>query len=519
VDFVVQTKECEPFAPASAGRGVDPRIYVAAAAVSLVLSWWGAWAQFIPGTDAALYLRSAEQLADGRWTAAVATYDWPTYSALIAAVMKLTGLEAFLAAQIVNAAFAVVTTIAFIGLASRLANGDRLVVLCAAIVILLQPHLLELRPSIVRDNGYVAFFVLTLYLVARDVASPSRLTKLAIGAAIVAAGLFRIEGFLLAALVLIYYLARQSGNWKRPWAVLVIIAAGLILLPGLLLWTSGTLGQWLSGHAEFGALAGRSTAVVNAIAARLHHLKYDFLFPYGGGNSWGAYVGMTLGIATVNIVREITIPLAILTVFAFFPKPLMPRSVNGFVLWFAFGQLPLLLVFTFVMLFLTNRYAAGIALVLDVPLAFLLAETIRQWRLGSGARFFLPVTAIVLVVVAAFGLPRPSKLGYLKEAGRWIGQHVPNNARIIANDARIGYFSGRTYGEAIRLWWPGREKPTDAELAKLDYFAIKAKDADNLPAFVANLPGKELVRSFAGKDGESVFIYARSARGGDGSGR
>lgn len=504
-----QTKECEPLTPTPTASGVDRRIFATAAAASLILSLWGAWAQFIPNPDGAVYLRSAELFADGRWTAAVAIFGWPTYSALIALVMTLTGVKAFLAAQIVNALFAAVTTVTFIALVGRLVNGDRLVVLCAAIVILLQPQLTQLRPSIIRDNGYFALLVLTLYLVARDTASPGWGTKLALGAAIVAAGLFRIEGFFLAGLVLIYYVARGPSNWHRPAAVLAVIIAGLLVIPGLLLWTSGTFGQWLAGHFEFGGLS--SDRLVSTIAARLYKLKHDFLFPFGGGNSWGAYVGMTIGIATVNIVRAITIPLAILTVFAFYPKRLMPRVVNSFVLWFAFGQLPLLLVFTFVSLLLDRRYAVGMALVLDVPLAFLLANAIRQWRPGSVARFFLPVMAVVLVAVWAFSLPRPSQLAYLKDAGQWISQEAPSNAKIITNDARIAYFSGRPYGQTMRVWAYGfGAPPNDAELAEFDYLILQAKDENDLPAAVINLPGKQLVRSFPGKDGENIFVYVRA---------
>jgi hypothetical protein len=509
---MVKTNECAPFAPASAASSVAWRIYVIAAAASLILSLWGAWAQSIPAPDSALYLRSAELLADGRWTAAVTTFGWPTYSALIATVMMLTGLSAFLAAQIVNALFAVITTVAFIGLVSRLANGDRLVAYCAAIIILLQPHLVEIRPSIVRDNGYLAFFVVTLYLVARDIASPSRGAKFAIGAANVAAALFRIEGFFLGALVLIYYAAREPGTWRRSGAILVIIAVGLMVIPGILLWTSGTLGQWLAGHVEFGRFESLWVILANTIGARIHYLKYDLLTPYGGGNLWGAYFGMTLGIVIVNVVRAVTIPLAILAVFAFFPKRIMPRFVDGFVLWFTFGQLPVLLVFAFIMLFLDKRYAAGMALVLDIPLAFLLAEAIRQWRHESAARFFLPIMAVTLVVVWAFSIQQPSKLAYLKETGEWISHELPSNVRILTDDSRIAYFSGRPYGDTMRLWqwtYSFNAPPTDAQLNGFDYFILKAKDIDSLPLTVRNFSAKQLVHSFPGKDGDTVFVYAR----------
>ena len=505
----MQTNEREQNASTPAVSGFNLHIYAIAAAISLVLSFWGAWVQFIPNTDAALYLRSAELLANGRWAAAVATYGWPLYSVAIATVMTLTGLDALLAAQFANALFALITTVAFMGLASRLANRDRLVVMCAAVVILLQPQLVQLRPVIIRDNGYFAFLLVTLYLVACDVALPRLATKIAIAAAIVVTGLFRIEGFFLAALVLIYYSARLHVNWSRFSLMFAIIAAVPLVILGLLLWTSGTFGQWLTGHVGLYGLERGWGHYSEAIATRLHKLRYDLLYPYGGGNIWGAYVGMFLGIATVNIVRAVTIPLAILTVFAFFPKRLMPRSVTEFILCFAFGQLPVLLVFTFATMLLDRRWAVGMALVLDIALVFLVAEMIRQWRPGSAARRFLPVMAVVMLTVWAFAIPRPSKLAYLKEAGQWIGHEVPIDARILTNDSRIAYFSGRPYGDAMRVSVDDFSEIA-AGLARFNYFAVKAKDANSLPTAVRNIIDKQLVRSFAGKDGDQVLVYARN---------
>ena len=475
--------------------------------MSLLLSFWGAWAEFVPNPDAALYLRSAELLADGRWAAAVATFDWPLYSVVIAAVMTLTGFDALIAAQIANALFALIATVAFMGLASRLANRERLVVVCAAIVILLQPQLAKLRPDIIRDNGYFAFLLVTLYLVACDIALPRLAMKVAIAAAIVVAGLFRIEGFFLGFLVLVYYLTRLRVNWSRSSVMLAIIAAFLLTILGLLIWSSGIIGQWLTGHFGFDVLEGRWIANSEAIATRLHKLKYDMLYPFGGGNSWGAYIGMITGIATVNIVRAVTIPLAVLTVFAFFPKRLMPRPVTQFVLWFSFGQLPALLILTFERMMLDQRYAIAMALVLDIALVFLLAEMIRQWRPGSVARPFLPVMVVVMLAVWAAALPRPSNLAYLKEAGEWIGHEVPIDARIITNNSRIAYFSGRKYGEGMRMSADFSEIATES--ARFNYFVVKAKNANSLPVAIGNIPDKQLVRSFAGKDGDDVLVYKR----------
>jgi hypothetical protein len=478
--------------------------------LSLLLSAWAVWAQFVPNPDAALYLRSAEQFAHGEWTAGIGTFRWPFYSLLIAGTMTVTGLKALVAAEIVNACLAVITVVAFVALVARLSNGDRLTALCAAFIILLQPHLAGDRPSIIRDNGYLAFFVVTLYLVARDQLAPGIRTKLAIAASIVISGLFRIEGFALAALVPFYYLLRQPGVWRRPALLISIVVACLALVPAALLWTSGQLTFWLQGHFDSSGVIRELSSFSTTISTRLHQLKDDFLYPYGGGNEWGAYIGLVIGIVVVNIVRSLTIPLAILTVFVFVPKPVMPRAASRFVLWFALAQLPMLFVLAFVMLFLDKRYAVGMVLVIDIALAFLMAEAIRQWRTDRLAKVFVPIAAAVLIGVFAFAVPKPSKLEYLKDAGQWIGETLPHPATIATNDARIAYFSGRPYDQ-IRIWnYSQKSPPTDAELAAFDYFAFNVASPGELPPKLVNLSAKELVRSFPGGDGHTVLIYRQT---------
>ena len=401
-------------------------------------------------------------------------------------------------------------TLAFIGLVKQL-SGDRLVARCSAIVVVLQPMLAGFGPSIIRDNGYLACFVVTLFLVARESANPRAWTKLAIGASVAAASLFRIEGFFLAALVLIYFVARSSAGWRRPSVIIAVVLAGLLLVPGLLLWTSSVLSQWLSGHFDLAVQFPRLSSFFDLISSRLMKLRSGVLFPYGGGNVWGAYIGMVLGISVVNIVRAITVPLAILTSFAFFPRRLMPRSVNEFVLWFAFGQLPLLLLFTFWALFLDKRYAASMVLVLNIPLAFLLAEAIRRWRFDLSARIFLPIAALALVVTWGFSVPRPSKLGYLRDAGRWMAEEIPASAKVLTSDSRISYYSRRPYDELTVVWPIGMTaEPTDQQLQSYDYFVLQVEAPNSLPSAIDKLPGKQIVRTFPGSDGKSVVALRRS---------
>jgi len=495
-------------------RGTYPT-YAVAAAASLALSLGGAWAVTIPNPDAALYLRSAELIQAGRWGEALQVYGWPTYSALIAALMRVSGCGALAAALALNAVFAVVTTLAFIGLVQRLADADRTVVACAALVILLQPQLTQLRTTIVRDNGYLAFFVLSLYWVAADLAAPRRCAKLAIACSILAAGLFRIEGFFLAVWIPAFYVTRQPGGWRRPPVLAAALAVVLLAMPGVMLWSGGALGQWLAGQGALGGPVHHWRDLLDSIQWRVGRLKSEVLFPYGGGNAWSAYVGMAIGIVVINVARAMSVPLALLTPFAFVPKRLVPRQVAAFVLWFGSGQLLVLFVFTFVNMLLDKRYAVGLALLFDIPLAFLLAGMVRALRSGSPASTLssrvLPVlVGAVFVAVFAFALPRPSKLEYLRQAGLWVGQEVGPGDRVITNDSRIAYYSGRPYGDSMRMWTYGfHPAPSPAELDGFDYLVLQARDPAELPALIQALPGKQVVRTFEGKDGGQVIVYHR----------
>jgi hypothetical protein len=508
--LLVQTTNARGIVRTAVGQSFTS-VYLLAVVPCLLLWLWGAWAQFVPNPDAGFYLRSAELFAGGHWREAAATYGWPTYGLLIAGVMRLTGVDAFTGAQILNAVCSLVIPLAFVSLVRRLSN-DRLVTLCAAIVIVLQPELAQLRSSVIRDNGYLALLLLVLYWVACDITHPRLVTKLATGAGILAAGLFRIEGFVLVPLVLIYYLIRSPRSSNRRWAALGLFVAALLIVPGILAWSSGSIRQSLAGDDELGAFAAQWDSFARLLATRLSRLKDEFLYPAGGGNSWGAYVGMTLGIATVNIVRAVTIPLAILTSFAFFPRRLMARPVNAFVLWFAFGQLPMLLLFTFVALFLDRRYATGLALVLNVALAFLLAEAVRLWQREKSARWLLPVVATSLLATWAFAVPRPTKLGYLKQAGQWVGRDLPATAAVLTNDMRIAYFSGRPYGGSVSIWTSGRFlTANEMDLSQFDYFVLQVESGTSVPAQVRSVSDEAPVRTFPGADGGEVVVYLRKA--------
>jgi hypothetical protein len=480
-------------------------IYLAAMAGSLLVSVWVSQVQFIPNSDAALYLRAAELFSAGQWREGAAVYHWPFYSLLVAAVTYSTGLAALAAAHVVNALLYVLITVAFIALVGRLAAGDRIVLVCAASIVLLHPRLLQLRSSIIRDHGYYAFLLLSLYWIVRDQQEPRVWSKLYALGAVLLATAFRIEALFVAALVPGYYVFTHAKS--RTGRLLVFggtALIGLLLLPGFLLWA--TIQQWIFATADFDPVAV-VTAFFDSVRGRVRHLG-PVLAPWGRGFEWVSYVSLTVGITVYETLRAFTWPLALLAAFAFVPRRLVPDQATRLVLWFAGWQIPLLLLFTFFNAFTTWRYSMTIVLLMTIPIVFVLAHAVRG-LLSSAVplRRWPSVAAILLIVgTAVVYFPKPTRLGYLVEAAQWIKANLPPSAVIMTNDGRIAYFSGRAYGSQIVIAG-APHAPSERQLRKAD-FAVISIDRAGVPGYLADRPGVEFLATVSeGRGRQKVVAY------------
>ena len=476
-------------------------VYVAAALLSLALSSWSAYAQQIPNPDALYYLRAAEFFHDGQWQQGIAVYRWPFFSLIIAAVMALTGVTALVAAHAVNALFDCATVVLFIALVRRLGAevGARNIAAWAAFVIVLHPKLAGLRPVIVRDHGYYAFALLTLYLVVRDHQRAERWIKPSIIGCIVAAALFRLEALLLAVVTPAFYLTtRASLVRRRLLSLATVLLAALLVAVGYALWT-GVLVSLASDVGQADTVM-RFREIGDALRTRAARLSE--VVPPIRNAGFLAYVGFAVAALVDALLRAMTIPLAILAAFAFTPRRLLSDFATRFVRWFAGWQVVLLLAFVLISFFIDWRFAMLFALLMTIPAVFTVAEVAAEWRAGlPGSRLLMPIVLLAVIVPWIVDFPRFSKLEYLRQAGHWIGSNAPAHARLLTNDGRIAYFSGRAYpGEILLLMVADT---TDRAVRQVDYVAVEA--ARNAPpAFVAR---DLLVATIDGANNRSVFIY------------
>src|SRR5688572_6681140 len=102
-----------------------------------------------------------------------------------------------------------------------------------------------------------------------------------------------------------------------------------------------------------------------------------------GRRTWVvAYIGIRIAFVVDFALLALTIPVAVLAVFAFVPRRLLSDFAARVVLWFAGWQLPLLATFMALAFFLDWRYAVTFVLVLSTPAAFTLAGIADEWKAG-----------------------------------------------------------------------------------------------------------------------------------------
>ena len=169
-------------------------IRVLATLASIILSAWAVSLDDVINNDGILYLQIAELLDRGEWQVAFQLYKWPFYPLLISLVANVPGLGYEHAAHLLNAALTALTVVCFISLVREL-GGDQGTVLAAAIVIVLYPGINEYRSFIIKDTGYIAFYLLSLLYFFRSLRSPGWGQVVTWISSILVATLFRIEGF------------------------------------------------------------------------------------------------------------------------------------------------------------------------------------------------------------------------------------------------------------------------------------------------------------------------------------
>ena len=205
------------------------------AIAGVATSAWCIHIDDVINNDGVEYIRAAEQFAARNWAGAFAVHQWPFFSFLMWGTSVVLGTSYEVAGQLLNTSFFTASSLLFVGVVRAFGGTSRRLTILAALVAVLHPAFNEYRAFIIRDAGYLAFYLLALLYLARSLQAPAGRYPAAVLVALLVASLFRVEGvvFLLSAPLLILTVRGESSG--SPWTRLArtgLSAAVLALVLG-----------------------------------------------------------------------------------------------------------------------------------------------------------------------------------------------------------------------------------------------------------------------------------------------
>lgn len=488
--------------------------------LSVLLSLWAVYTQDAINNDGIIYVSAAGRLLAGDWAGAYALYNWPFFPWLIGVVSQLFGVSLEAAAQLIDAAFAALLAVTFVTLIQTL-GGDRKTQYIAAGVILLHPYLNEFRAEIFRDHGYWALHLLATLFFIRFYHQPSWTDALAWGVTMALASLFRIEGVLLLVLLpTVLWLRHDLSLQARLQLFLRAHVITALLLLGMLVW------MVLDGN--FQRTAGRLyepipmftwseiwSAFANALAYKAEQLQAAVLNRYSADYALPAVIALLLIIVADQLLKTFT-PLYML--LALLPglrqgfQP--PKGLRIILVWMAILHLIIVLAFATHFFYLASRHIVPLMLILLVVIPFALATLYDRWQRRHSQPLQKPwlfyLVLVGLIYMAGDGLISVggASKSYFREAGQWLGEHVPPQARLYSNDRKLVYYSGKPIDWKLRPTWPIIEPLIERRFwQQYDYLALAiSRKSPQILARLNALVGPPIV-SFQNNKKDKIVIY------------
>lgn len=481
-------------------------IYPVAIFFSLIFSLWSYFKTAVINPDAICYLQSAETMKSGL-NAAMHLCDqakWPLFSGLIYFLSQLTHLSSLQAAYLLDGFLSCISVVTFIAILQTLKSPTRILWL-AALVILCAHEFNSLRADVIRDHGYWAFYLVSIFLLLKFIQDPRWRTALAWSISLIVATLFRIEGLIFLVLlpcVALFNFDNKIRSFLKLNSLLLLLCILLAIL--LLQHSASQLGR--VDEVKFQLLNGLHL-VANNFDLKAQALAQHVLSVYSAGDAKLILILLLLSWYVFSVAANLSFIYAILVVYAWCKKILVAPKQQHHVLC-AYVLINVLITFIFMLenMFLSKRYLLALSLTLMLWVPFALDELIRQWQ----QRKWPLVLALIFILVSGVGgiVNFGYSKNYIREAGDWLAINVPQKASLYSNDYQLMYYSkhfGNTiFAKAIEFQNPVSQK----NWHNYDYVALRINKNAKMQNEIQATP----VQIFKNKRGDQVSIYQISER-------
>jgi len=408
---------------------------------NIALSMWCLTIDPVINNDGITYLNLAQLMLNEEWNSAFETYSWPYYSVFIAATAKLTFLGVEDAAFLLNTALATSLTLAFVCIVAELSNNNRRIILIAMLVVLFFPSITKYRSFIIRDFGYLSCYLWSLYFIFRFCSTLNKTHLIGWLLFATLSCLFRFEGIaflLIAPYFLILFTATKMPHRRL---ILMCLSAVLVVLSiGLSIWY---ITDKYTGLIKLAQASGKN--VQNVLDLFLMNTQEKLGGEEGSFWSYSAIIASDLTNVIYELVRRMAVFYFFFALYAYvknigFKNKLIKRVWLVYVL----SNIFLLAAYSLYNNFLVSRYTMASALTLLLLSPFVIERMIYGFSQFNIAKRGAVILAIFLLTATSVeGLDVRTKKSHIKEAGLWIKNQLPDDARIFSNDPLVMYYANR----------------------------------------------------------------------------
>lgn len=495
----------------------DYQVYLFAVITSLMISLLIGYRDSIINPDGICYLMSAQMMDSTSIKDAMAfcpQAKWPFYSILIYAFQQISHLPYLVSAQILNAILTLTTVIAFMKIVETL-GANRRIIWIAALIILFDHMFNGLRDNIIRDHGFWAFYLLSVYFLQLWFKKPTWTTAILWNASLIIATLFRIEGaiFLLIMPFVAFFQFQQTffSRMKNFFMLISILVLIVTLFCIKQLWFSDDgahqLGRVNEIFAQFQEgwryIYGRYYAVRTGL---LSHVMPAEAAP----DVNAIIVFLWLGSYLYNVMLTLGWASTLLLIYAF--KSRAAKITSPVIIGYLLVNVCMTLGFMAENFFTSKRYLVALMLILMLWLPFAVNDLFKKYK-SLPHRLFLIIIAIVFFASALGGIVEFGRSKFfIRTAGTWIANEVPNEAKLYSNDFQLMYYSNH-FNKNLFQTSPSYLQVkdfTNGKWKQYDYLALRLsgkKEGEQVAILLSELTNVTPMKIFSDKQGNRIAVY------------
>ena len=466
--------------------------------------------------DSVLYFEVAKLFSLGQWKEGFALYNWPLYPAIIATIHQATHIGIQQVAQIVDVLFFAITTFSYISLI-RLAGGNKNTIFCGVALLFSTPYIVgDVLPMLLRDEGFWAFFLLSLTHFIQFYRNPKLQTALLWQITAIIAVLFRIEAITFLVLLPVVLLSAKRSDRIKTWmlanslSILAFVCIFLIVLlhPTKKLADLGRLNDLVT------ILQRSYINITHTIVEKSHLMGEQVLGSYL--NQFGL-MSLILSLMAIIFYQCMTAAGWLVTIILAInwqnaQSQLTPdaRKIFYWIMALVVLNTVVILTSTFV---LSGRYIINLGFILLIFAAFSLANFISNPTNNRKVLLILVTVVITFNLVSNF-LPKNKEYNYEQQAVTWLKTQNTTNTSVFYVSPRVRFYAGVPFiSRGYDYWEYTKQAIADGSIQNYDYLVINmaVKNPDREKQLMKTLPHHHLIKEFMGFRGKKkIMIFARN---------